>query len=155
MRVPDAIEPSVGYRVWLVEGNRLHSFAHDHILWEPHVAFEAMCARADEHEVPGPRCTCGVYAAGSFNRLFDMGYTKSTGLFSAPTGKVTVAGQVNLWGGLITGQVGWRAQFAYPKLLLVPYMHWKVAKPLAEAYGVPYRLYNLERKHYRGNRKRV
>jgi len=58
-----------------------------------------------------------------------------------------IAGQVALWGGIVPGQHGWRAQFAYPHKLLVPYSRWKIAKAVAAAYGVPFQLYNLERKH--------
>jgi hypothetical protein len=145
MQVPDAIEPAVGYRVWIVRDDGLYSVAH-HVYWQPHMVFEATCGRTAEHDVPSPGCSCGTYAAATFNRLFDMGYTKETGLFAAPK-EVTIAGQVNLWGGIIPGRLGWRAQFAYPKLLLVPYSRWKVAKRVAEQYGVPFKLYNLERKH--------
>jgi hypothetical protein len=143
MKVPDAIEPAMGYRVWLVRNGYLHSLNHE-AKWQPNVPFEAVCSR--EHDVPDPKCSCGCYAALTFNRLFDMGYTKQDGLFSAP-GEITIAGQVNMWGGIIPGQIGWRGQFAYPKKLLVPYSLWEFARPLADMYGVPFSLYNLERKH--------
>lgn len=146
MKVPDAIEPAVGYRVWLVEGNRLFSINH-HVEWQPGMPFEAFCNRSQEHEVPDPACSCGCYAAASFNRLFDMGYTKSEGLFSVGPEQVSIAGQVSMWGGIIPGNLGWRAQFAYPRKLLIPYTRYKIARPLAERYNVPYKLYNLERKH--------
>lgn len=100
-----------------------------------------------DHEVPDEKCTCGLYAAATFNRLFEMGYTRERGLFSAPEGEITVAGQVKLWGNIIPGQLGWRAQFAYPKKLLVPYSRWKYAREISKTYGVPFQLYNLERKH--------
>jgi hypothetical protein len=145
MQVPDAIEPAIGYRVWLVKDKRLYSFAHSHIMWEPGKPFEAICLR--EHDVPSVGCSCGTYAAATFNRLFDMGYTRSNGVFAVSEDKITIAGQVNLWGGIIPGQLGWRAQFAYPRKLLVPYSRWKIAKAIAAEYGVPYQLYNLERKH--------
>jgi len=146
VRIPDTIEPVVGYRVWLVQGNRLFSFAHMQYQWEPHKKVEAHCGYGCD-EVPGKKCSCGFYAAATFNRLFDMGYTKSEGMFSAPEGEITIAGQVNMWGGIVPGQYGWRAQFAYPKKLLIPYTLYKLAKPLSKAYDVPFKLYNLERKH--------
>jgi hypothetical protein len=144
MKVPDAIEPATGYRVWQVIDNRLFSITH-RVEWQPGMPFEAFCAK--QHEVPDASCRCGVYAAASFNRLFDMGYTRSDGLFSVGEYDVSVAGQVSLWGGIIPGNLGWRAQFAYPKKLLVPYSRYKIARALAERYNVPYKLYNLERKH--------
>jgi hypothetical protein len=111
------------------------------------MVFEATCARHADHEPPEPSCSCGIYAALAFNRLFDMGYTKSDGLFGSRSGEVTIAGQIKMWGGLIPGRIGWRSQYAYPHKLLVPYSLWRLAKPLAEAYQVPFKLYNLERKH--------
>jgi len=50
-------------------------------------------------------------------------------------------------GSYHTGFDGWRAQFAYPQKLLVPYSRWKIARKVAAEYGVPFQLYNLERKH--------
>jgi hypothetical protein len=146
MKVPDAIEPAVGYRVWIVKDDRLYSVVHKN-MWQPHMPFEAFCPKG--HEVPDSKCKCGTYATATFNRLFDMGYTKESGngLFSAPRGVVTIAGQVKLWGGIIPADTGWRAQFAYPKKLLVPYSRWRIAKQIAAAYDVPFKLYNLERKH--------
>jgi len=131
----------------MVKDNQLYSVAHK-TLWQPQEPFEALCVTHD-HEVPDPKCSCGTYATATFNRLFDMGYTKEkgSGLFSAPNNVVTIAGQVKLWGGIIPAETGWRAQFAYPKKLLVPYSKWRIAKQIAAVYDVPYKLYNLERKH--------
>lgn len=145
MKVPDAIEPAVGYRVWIVRGTRLHSVNHGS-QWEPNQVFEATCASKD-HEVPDENCRCGAYAAATFNRLFEMGYTRDHGLFAAPPDEITIAGQVNLWGGIVPGTIGWRAQYAYPKMLLVPYSRWQIARTISEVYNVPFKLYNLERKH--------
>lgn len=147
MQVPDAIEPAVGYRAWLVKDGRIYSYAHQEVMWEPRMPFEAFCGVGRDHDVPDPRCSCGLYAAMTFNRLFDMGYTKSSGLFAAKPGQVTIAGQVSLWGNIIPGEIGWRAQLAYPKKFLIPYTKWKIAVELSEVYGVPFSLYNLERIH--------
>lgn len=149
MQVPDAIEPAVGYRVWLVKYNRLYSFAFKDSVWVPEEAYEAKCDLNREHVPPVKGCRCGLYAAATFNRLFDLGYTKESGsgLLSVHKGEVTIAGEVKLWGKIIPGSEGWRAQFAYPKKLLVPYSRAKIARQLSETYNVPFKLYNLERKH--------
>lgn len=144
MKVPDAIDPAVGYRVWVVNDNRLYSLVHV-TLWEPGMRFDAFCHK--DHEVPDKKCSCGTYAAATFAALFEMGYTKKSGLFAARTDEDVIAGQVNLWGGVIPGKIGWRAQYAYPKKLLVPYSLYKLAKPLSKAYGVPYSLFNIQREH--------
>lgn len=146
MQVPDAIEPAVGYRVWFVKDNLLYSYNHGS-MWPPEQAFVATCERS-EHEVPDPKCSCGSYAAATFNRLYDMGYTKESGLFAAVhPSDVLICGEVSLWGNIIPGQHGWRAQFAYPKRLLIPYSLHRYARPLAERYVVPYKLFNVQRKH--------
>lgn len=146
MQVPDAIEPAIGYRAWRLEHNRLYSINHK-VEWQPHMVFEATCGLGLDHDVPSEGCLCGTYAAATFNRLFEMGYTKSEGLFSVARHEVSIAGQVKLWGGIIPGRRGWRAQFAYPAKFLIPYRHFKLAVPLSERYGVPFKLYNLERTH--------
>jgi len=146
MQVPDAIEPAVGYRVWQVKDNRLHSFNHAAI-WAPYEPLVAVCTRTAHTDPPEPTCTCGSYAAATFERLLEMGYTKHGGLFSGKPDDILIAGQVNLWGRIIPGQHGWRAQFAYPRKLLIPYYHWKIAKAISAEYGVPYSLFNTTRSH--------
>jgi hypothetical protein len=144
MQVPDAIEPAVGYRVWRVDNNRIVSFNH-HSVWTPYEPFIATCAA--HPEPPDEKCSCGTYAAATFNRLYDMGYTGHGGLFSGRPDDILIAGTVNLWGNIIPGTHGWRAQFAYPKKFLIPYSNARIAKDIAAEYGVPYKLFNIVRKH--------
>lgn len=147
MKVPDAIDPAVGYRVWFVKDDLLYSYNHGS-LWKPEQPFEATCSRGSEHEVPDQRCSCGVYAAATFNHLYDMGYTKESGLFAAVRpSDMLICGTVSLWGNIVPGTQGWRAQFAYPKMLLIPYSLNKLARPLAARYLVPFKLFNPQRKH--------
>lgn len=150
MRVPDSIDPATGYRCWKVNlrTNRVESLNH-HAVWIPYEVFAAEC-RVSGHtpeEVPVQDCTCGTYAAATFNRLFEMGYTKYGGLFSGEPGDTIIAGTVNIWGGIVPGTQGWRAQFAYPKRFLIPYAHARIAKRIAAEYGVPFRLFNTYRRH--------
>ena len=58
---------------------------------------------------------------------------------------VVVVGEVSLWGGVIPGSQGWRAQYAYPRKLLVPYECWQLAKPLRDDYQVLVKLANTFR----------
>jgi hypothetical protein len=53
---------------------------------------------------------CGIYAAKSFDQLRRMGYDRRG-----------ICGEVNLWGTIVEHQFGWRAQFAYPKTLVLPF----------------------------------
>jgi hypothetical protein len=60
------------------------------------------------HEAPQATCTCGIYADKSFDHLRDQGYLRRG-----------IGGEVYLWGKVIEHQSGWRAQFAYPKTLVL------------------------------------
>ena len=54
-------------------------------------------------------CTCGVYAAKNIEHLRQLGY-EGRG----------IRGEVHLWGTVVEHELGWRAQFAYPKTLFLP-----------------------------------
>ena len=53
-----------------------------------------------------------------------------------------VIGEVNLVGWYLPADFGYRAQYAYPKRLYVPYECWEMALPLRDNYGVPAQLSN-------------
>jgi hypothetical protein len=61
------------------------------------------------HDPPHFDCTCGVYAAKSREHLRQLGY-EGRG----------IRGEVHLWGTVVEHELGWRAQFAYPKSLVLP-----------------------------------
>jgi hypothetical protein len=145
---PDAIEPLELWRTWNYEQGRLIS--HNRATWEPGQALEARCsavdARAEEaeqaelarelvrrwptasreriqmsddelgdelgalfadvfrHVTPEVDCTCGIYA------LDDPA--------CCPPG--VIYGKVALWGKVVRGETGARAQLGYPTALYVP-----------------------------------
>ena len=53
-------------------------------------------------------CACGIYAAKSLDQLRQMGYY-GRGIYGA----------VSLWGKIVEHGLGWRAQYAYPKNLVL------------------------------------
>lgn len=127
--IPDAIEPIVAWRYWRLGAadGRLCSLTGRHQRWEPAQALEARCRfdavdrsewryqlvsgfSPDPHAAPHEGCTCGLYAARSLDDL------RGQPLFGLSR---MVVGQVALWGKVIPGQFGYRAQFAYPKRLCV------------------------------------
>lgn len=70
------------------------------------------------HVSPHEDCSCGIYAAAN--------------LTLCPPGDVY--GKVKLWGKVVPGEQGWRAQYAYPSLL---YAAPEIARhPALMAYGV-------------------
>lgn len=125
--VPDAIEPVVAWRYWRLGAGDglLRSLTGRHQPWAPGRAFEARCRfddvdrsewryqlvggfSPDPHPAPHEGCTCGLYAARSLDDL------RGQPLFGLSR---MVVGQVSLWGKVIPGQFGYRAQFAYPRRL--------------------------------------
>jgi hypothetical protein len=71
------------------------------------------------HEAPVESCACGIYAADT--------------IASCPRGQVY--GTVKLWGKIVLGTKGSRAEFAYPDELWVPAR--MKNDPAILAYGVP------------------
>jgi len=117
VRIPDYISLIVGHRVWRWGTTGLQSLNGER--WLPNRPIEARCriAPADRHmrvvesanEVPDRHCTCGVYAAKSIEHLRQLGYAG-----------YGAGGEVYLWGTVVEHTLGWRAQFAYPKNLVLP-----------------------------------
>jgi len=106
--IPDHISPIVAYRVWQWDSLGLKSLNNQQ--WFPGCALEANTARCRrEHAAPTDGCTCGVYAAQNFAHLQRVGYAG-----------YGVHGEVYLWGTVVEHQLGWRAQYAYPKSLVLP-----------------------------------
>jgi len=114
--VPDYIMPVVGYRVWSWDAIGLKSLNGE--LWMPGQRLSAACrrlaGRAEDglavHDAPQTDCTCGVYAAKSLDCLRALGYMRYGSIY----------GELYLWGTVVEHQLGWRAQFAYPKKLVLP-----------------------------------
>jgi len=161
--VPDAIEPVIGWRYWRVDKKEklLHSLSGAKgYEWRPKTRFEARCPvikrtgidgryrfisgmRVEMHDAPGERCRCGIYAARDLTHLRRQ---ILTGL------ALNVVGEVALWGKLIPGSKGYRAQFAYPLRLFVIQRtaEWdqKDSVEALSAYGVPVETISYRRVGY-------
>jgi hypothetical protein len=110
VKIPDLISPIVGHRVWRWDTNGLKSLNGEP--WSPGKPLAARCRAGNVHdadEPPQADCTCGVYAAKSLDHLHKIGLDR-----------YGVLGEVNLWGSVVEHELGYRAQFAYPKSLVLP-----------------------------------
>ena len=148
--VPDQVECDYGWRAWEVKPEWpsggvpiLASVFRKEQFWVPGAPMVARCDKAKpgkEHEIPHEPCTCGLYAAKTREHLGTMPYQKYD---AEKTGKYRVIGKVKLWGKVIEGHLGWRAEMGYPEKLYVPFeIAMTLATPLAQAYGVEVELMN-------------
>jgi hypothetical protein len=147
---PDVIGPIVAWRYWRLspDGSRLRSLTGRGAEWVPGRPFRARCRFGDHdpgdtrfqlisgytrraHRPPHEGCTCGIYAAR------DLSHLRGQMLFGF--GSVMV-GEVALWGKVIPGQHGYRAQLAYPRTLFLMQRGAERAEAILErlaAYNVP------------------
>ncbi len=137
MKIPDYVSPIVAYRVWRWDGSGLASLMGEN--WPTGHALTAQCKRVrgvcvgsynNCHQAPQESCTCGIYAARSLDQLPEI--------YAA-----FICGEVYLWGVVVEHELGWRAQYAYPKNLVVPFWMMPVDEKEARyhlealvAYGV-------------------
>jgi len=135
--IPDGIEPIVGWRYWRAEAGWLFSL-NRFKTWPAARALEARCSLTDGHAEPPPgeRCGCGIYAALDLDTLKEITEPDLESLL--------VVGEVALWGRVIPADLGYRAQFGYPRCLWVvreslPALDWTADVPLclSEMYGIP------------------
>lgn len=126
---PDFVAPFEAWRTWKVLGSTdrpLLSSLFFELVWTPRVAVEAACLRRSwldrlpfvrrEHEAPGRRCECGVYAASLEQAVSYLWHPR----VAPRRSPVHVLGRVRLWGDVVECERGFRASRAYPAELLVP-----------------------------------
>jgi len=106
MNIPDYVSPIIGYRAWGWNASGLTSLNGEP--WPLGRPLRARCKCGATHNVPERRCTCGVYAVKNLDN-------------SIPGGWFGIFGEVYLWGTIVEHAFGWRAQFAYPKSIVVSF----------------------------------
>lgn len=135
-------EPLVGWRVWLLveseDGVRLSSVVYRE-LWpvqEPMVnrCVESRCLGATW---PDLSHSCGVHAFKE--RSLALEFPAHWEAVRLPMGAYPdsyVLGQVSMWGRVVEHEAGYRAQYAYPYVLLVPPHLGSTVDALRSAYRV-------------------
>ena len=107
--IPDYVSPIVGYRAWNWDSAGVRSLNGKR--WFAGRALTAQCPTID-HETPADGCSCGVYAAKNYQHLQKI----------VPHSVDSVVhGEVYLWGKVVEHDLGYRAQFAYPKSFVLPW----------------------------------
>jgi hypothetical protein len=134
MRIPDYVSPVVGHRVWQWDSKGLKSLNGEP--WLPGKPLTAACRASGvatlvgrteawhcPHDAPQMNCTCGVYAAKDLAHLCKTGYDR-----------YGIHGEVYLWGTVVKHELGWRAQFSYPKNFVLPLQVMPVSAGLLEQW---------------------
>ena len=103
----------MGWRVWRVvllgDRLRLWSAVYDEE-WAPGKPFAAECRKGHAHAAPAEDCSCGVYALRDPDGLRRYLVGRDD-----PWVVGRVIGEVELWGEVVEGELGWRASYAYPR----------------------------------------
>jgi hypothetical protein len=111
--VPDFIEPMLAWRTWLLRKECvLGSTSLTQIKWPSGRVLQAKCADDRPHKAPDENCRCGIYA---------LTYPQQPWSYAAEfsTERWTTLAIVALWGKIIEGPQGWKAEFCYPKLFIL------------------------------------
>lgn len=110
--VPDAIEPVVGWKSWVLSRNGYLISPNFPYWWEPNAAAQAKCDHPGDEKydipphtaAPNEKCNCGFYIARDAVTAFAYGY---------------ILGEIYGWGKVIQHELGWRVEYAYPKIFYV------------------------------------
>jgi hypothetical protein len=127
-RIPGATytQPILAWRMWVMNGGKLTSVHYSSQPWKPKQRFSAHCFTCKP--LPEPRCTCGVYAKRNIEYSFWVNNQRSS----------CVLGLVYLWGNIVEGDRGYRAQFAYPAKLFIIDNNEAEIMAIAHKYGIPW-----------------
>lgn len=148
MRIPDGIEPVVGYRGWSVGMGRLWSpMGLARVPWPKRGPLRARCLKdgppnpfraemqhVEPHDSPHPDCSCGIYAMREPWGIEALPVTPPWGV---------IIGKVHGWGRVVLGTKGWRAELVRPVELFAD-PSWKEPtrfemNAVAKMYGLPLR----------------
>jgi hypothetical protein len=72
------------------------------------------------HPAPQRRCGCGIYALKKAQAVDELRRAHTPRHSYAAALRTFVSGEVSLWGRLIEHEHGYRAEYAYPRRIVVP-----------------------------------
>ncbi len=148
-KVPDYAGVLEGWRIWIVKRHRIRHYdpetgARKRIagpyllrsvmssdLWRPGQTMVADCNRTPGYRFdlthrdadlssPDSACKCGIYAVRSLDKILVVYDAPNRFFYRLSVERyAAVIGRVKLWGKVVPGQWGWRAQYAYPSELYI------------------------------------
>lgn len=112
-KIPDYVNPLVGYRNWAYSNGFLSSPIATNVIWEPNKRMECGCRNSSRewHKSPSSDCSCGLYAVKELDSNLTIPFLLNLSRH--------IFGEVYLWGKIIEHDLGYRAQYAYPKRLFL------------------------------------
>jgi hypothetical protein len=133
--VPDIAGALVGWRCWGLAktSSGVQLVSHGGTIWPSDQPLTAECGAGNTHLPPGVTCSCGIYALSEEDGFPYYAY-------DGPA--YAVFGTVYLWGEVVRGTRGYRAQYAHPKALFLAHRDWRYAQPLRDAYRITVQLQN-------------
>lgn len=104
-------EPFIGWRGWRwnPQNKRLHSLNTK--VWEPGEELHAECTAGGHHKAPDVDCNCGIFSMKDPRWLDNHVSVRN---------KYTVIGTIKLWGNVVAGSMGYRAEYAMIDALYIP-----------------------------------
>lgn|SRR5262245_1177049 len=136
--IPDYFESLVGWRLWSSfdpNTGGLKALANNYY-WMPGKTLAARCDSCGSPAKPAFNNHVGMYA---FKNLLELvkqdggGFTSSRwSVHGSP-----IVGQVYLWGTILDCEFGYRAQFAYPKALLIQHITDEHLQMLRKLWRIP------------------
>jgi hypothetical protein len=133
-RASDFAEAIVGLRLWHFGRGEpeLHSRGN-RAPWPAGRAQVAVCyllphrmdggrwVELEPHPAPRRRCRCGIYALKTPEAVAELRRAHRPRHWHPSPLATLVSGEVSLWGRLIEHEHGYRAEYAYPRRILVPH----------------------------------
>ena len=137
-QAPDGLEPVLAARLWVLRGDdlTLRSLVKP-VVWPTDGPLHATCTaplelRADDHEAPSESCYCGFWGLPLPGRLDEVELPQPEGW--------KVGGVAKLWGRILVGTRGWRAEWARPTALIVPNRRRSIPIDLLQSVAARYGL---------------
>ncbi len=138
--IPDRIEPVVAYRYWLIANDLLQSYGWSDCRWEcysPLIATHIMSRFFPQDKITlgvhnisdckADMFLCGIYGIKTYNSIGNP-YKDSIAI---------ACGQVYLWGLIVEHELGYRAEYAYPKCLYLDGEKDDTIRMIASNYRIP------------------